>query len=362
MPIPNHYKYCTTKQVGCLISNNVCIAVDNSYEYGPTSTTGFWNGYTPIDGTSYTIIEVKPDNSSISIIETNSVFATPPFFLDNSAYWFQIFTPFSGDQDAGQYLITGGSPNVIITSPTNTWRDFGSTITSGLTLCSSVKYFSCLPLAVKFRKLYDISGNNFVLDFTNGVIFTRAFGQGLLFDGTDDNMTLPGSSTIYTSNFTWQVMARYIAGTTDKYAFMWAETGATKNFGISYSDLNTSGTSMVIETATATYSSTTVGTNYNGFSGQNGVQSSIRANLFVLTTIVKEGNEFRVYWDNAILKWIVNIPTWTTNNSIPISFAAKNDLTLESSIVIGELRFYNRVLSTNEISINYSGMTQMGYV
>jgi hypothetical protein len=360
MPIPNHYKYCTTKQVGCLKSNNVCIAVDDSYEYGPTSTTGFWNGYTALLGNSYTVIQVKSDNSSISIVETQ--IQGPLVVEDTSAYWFQIFTGFTGATNAAQYLITGGSPNVIITSPTNTWREFGSTITSGLTLCASGKYCSCLANnSVQFRKLYDISGNNFVLDFTNGVTFTRAFGQGLFFDGTDDNMTLPGSSTIYTSNFTWQILTRYTAGTTDKYALMWAETGATKNFGISYSDLNTSGTSMVIETATATYSSTTVGTNYNGFSGQNGTQSSIRANLFVLTTIVKEGNEFRIYWDNAILKWIVNIPTWTTNNSIPISFAAKNDLTLESQMVIGELRFYNRVLSTNEISINFSGMTQMGY-
>lgn len=357
MPIPNHYKYCTTKQTGCLKANNVCIAVDDSYEYGPTSTTGFWNGYTPTTSTDNTIIKVNSDNSSISIVATDSASITPGVY----SYWLLYYTGFTGATDAAQYFITG-STDAIMTAPTNSWRDFGSTITSGLTLCTSGKYCSSLANnSVQFRKLYDLSGNNFVLDFTNGVTFTRVIGQGMYFDGTDDNMTLPGSSTIYTSNFTWQILARYAAGTTDKYALMWAETGATKNFGISYSDLNTSGTSMVIETATATYSSTTVGTNYNGFSGQNGTQSSIRANLFVLTTIVKEGNEFRVYWDNAILKWIVNIPTWTINNNIPISFAAKNDLTLESTIVIGELRFYNRVLSTDEISINYSGMTQMGY-
>lgn len=350
MPIPNFFGYGTTRKPGCLKFNNVNIAVDNSYDFGPTSSTGIWSTY--VSGISITdnIIVVAAEGSP-SVLPSNTT--------AESDYWSCLIygsttTPLV--QEFYAYLLTGQ------TNMYSSWLNvqIGDTVTSGLTFFIDSRATFVLP---NTRYFPDLSGNQFNTNLSPGVnANTRIYSLAPLCDGVDDYFSMSANSTIYTSNFTWQIVHRYINGTTALYPLISSGSGATKNFNIYYSDLNTSGTSMVIETSATNYSSTTVGTNYNGFSGKNGVQTSIRGQGFVTTTIVKEGNEFRIYWDDATLKWVVNITNWTLNNTFPMYFAGNSNLSLFSTIAIGDARFYNRVLSTNEISRNFSGITQTGWV
>jgi hypothetical protein len=350
MPIPNFFGYGTTRKPGCLKFNNVNIAVDNSYDFGPTSSTGIWSTY--VSGSSIT-------DNIIVVAAEGSPSVLPSDTASESDYWSCLIygsTTTPSVQAFYAYLLTGQ------TNMYSSWLNvqIGDTVTSGLTFFIDSRATFVLP---NTRYFPDLSGNQFNTNLSPGVnANTRIYSLAPLCDGVDDYFSMSANSTIYTSNFTWQIVHRYINGTTALYPLISSGSGATKNFNIYYSDLNTSGTSMVIETSATNYSSTTVGTNYNGFSGKNGVQTSIRGQGFVTTTIVKEGNEFRIYWDDATLKWVVNITNWTLNNTFPMYFAGNSNLSLFSTIAIGDARFYNRVLSTNEISRNFSGITQTGWV
>lgn len=356
MPVPNLFGYSTTRRPGCLKFNNVAIAVDNSYDFGPTSSTGIWSTYvsgfteTGGGGTTDNIITVSSGGSP-SVL--NSVITY------NFDYWScAIYGSTTTPNQAAFYAY-------LLTAQTNMYSAWitipiGDTVTSGLTFFIDSRATFVLSVT---RYFPDLSGNQFNTNLSPGVnANTRVYSLAPLCDGVDDYFSMSANSTIYTSNFTWQIVHRYVGGTTALYPLISSGSGATKNFNIYYSDLNTSGTSMVIETSTTNYSSTTVGTNYNGFSGKNGVQTSIRGQGFVTTTIVKQGNEFRIYWDDATLKWVVTITDWTLNNTFPMYFAGNSNLSLFSTIAIGDARFYNRVLSTNEISRNFSGITQTGWV
>lgn len=355
MPIPNLFGYSTTRRPGCLKFNNVAIAVDDSYDFGPTSSTGIWSTYVSGNTVGSNVIS----DNIITVSSEGSPSVVPACLTDPSDYWSAVimglpFVPSIGAFYA--YFLTGQ------TNMYAAWISvpIGDVVTSGLTFFFDAR---ATLVAGVTRYLPDLSGNQFTTNLSPGVnANTRAYLLAPFLDGVDDYFSMSANSTIYTSNFTWQIVHRYVNGTTALYPLISSGSGATKNFNIYYSDLNTSGTSMVIETSATNYSSTTVGTNYNGFSGKNGVQTSIRGQGFVTTTIVKEGNEFRIYWDDATLKWVVTITDWTLNNTFPMYFAGNSNLSLFSTIAIGDARFYNRVLSTNEISRNFSGITQTGWV
>lgn len=353
MPVPNLFGYNTTRRPGCLKLNNVNIAVDDRYDFGPTSSTGIWYCYN--SGTTVTDnIIIVSSGSSPTILPADNT--------SLSDYWMSVL-------QYGEAGFTTSQTNFnlwTITGATNTIMNWfsvqiGNTATSGITTYLDARIQYSLPANSSARTWFDLSGNQFNSTLSPGVnINTRVYQLAPFYDGVDDYASMSGNSTIFTSNFTWQILHRYTAGTTLLYPLISSGSGATKNFNIYYSDLNTSGTSMVIETSTTTYSSTTTGTNYNGFSGQNGVQTSIRAQANIVTTIVKEGNEFRIYWDYGTLKWIVNIPTWSLNNNLPIYFMGNSNLSLFSQGALGHVNFYNRALSTDDISKNVGGLSTTG--
>jgi hypothetical protein len=82
MPTPNVVKYGTSTQNGCIKSKNVLIGVTD-IDYGPTSTTAFWNGITPSAG-GYTIYTLPSGTTTptpgnvVTCENVNPVASSPP--------------------------------------------------------------------------------------------------------------------------------------------------------------------------------------------------------------------------------------------------------------------------------------------
>ena len=70
MPTPNTVKYSPSFVTGTIGLNNMYLGVSNSVIYGPTSTTDFWNGYTP--GTNGYTVYIRKDVNGPSIYSPSS--------------------------------------------------------------------------------------------------------------------------------------------------------------------------------------------------------------------------------------------------------------------------------------------------
>ena len=193
--------------------------------------------------------------------------------------------------------------------------------------------------------------NSISATLTNGPTFTPTSGSIIVLDGTNDLVSIPGSTTLYTSNFTWQSF-HYIrsANGSDLDGMWWSESGG-KNFLMGYRNTNAVSTYFRIDTASTVYQSTVVGTQSNGLGSNCGAV----AGRWVFTTVVKDGSTFYLYWNNAVLMWTVTISDWSIGDtSKAIAFGARNDGSFVTAMNIGNNLMYNRVLSTSEIIQNYN--------
>lgn len=61
--MPNVVKYSTGTDPNTIKKGNVLVGINN-VTYGPTSSTGYWNGYTPPTG-GYTIYQMPTNTTDI---------------------------------------------------------------------------------------------------------------------------------------------------------------------------------------------------------------------------------------------------------------------------------------------------------
>jgi hypothetical protein len=190
------------------------------------------------------------------------------------------------------------------------------------------------------------------------------------FNGVNTIMTLSGSSNILTNNdFTWFLYhAVNVAGSPGGNQYIWSSvSGVQKNFAIKYFSATTVGVSMVVETSATTYSSTTTGTNFAGFSSNvgSGNQFSTSYGTPKWSIIRKSGSTFNLYWwstsssspySGLTKMWEVTINDWGyTNPNIPINMHYNPELNYYTSGSIATATFYNRALSELEMRYSLSG-------
>jgi len=196
----------------------------------------------------------------------------------------------------------------------------------------------------------DLSGYNNNGTLVNSPIFSNGL---IILDGTNDYVSINGNANLYSSNFTWQSWHYYTAGGTSLSAMWWSEI-TVKNFLIAYANINLTSSYMRLDTLSSIYQSPSSGTNYNGFSGQNGTQLPL-LNNWVQTTLIKNGTTFTLYWGTTI-KWQITIPNWViSNTSQQIHFGAKSG-TFASAMKLSSLMMYNRAITTDELSQNYNSL------
>ena len=181
--MPNVIASGTTVSNGTLKRNNFLIGVNTSVIYGPTSSTGFWNGVVP-PTSGYTVYAQKTVNGpSIRTASNNNELIT-------------IAKQYGGTNintiyDALNYF--NGQSNNLVTN-----IDYPNIVTSGLTLIIDSGYLPSYPTTA--TTWYDLSGNVNDGTLVNNPTFSSSNNGYFTFNGTTQAATL--TSLNLQQNFT----------------------------------------------------------------------------------------------------------------------------------------------------------------
>ena len=167
--MPNLIKSATTVSTGTIKRNNFLISVDTSLQYGPTESTGFWNGIIP-PTSGYTVYAQKESQGpSIRVASNDSELITiarqyggTGINTANDALSF-----FNGQS---QYMVT----NI----------DYENIVTSGLTFILDAGYTPSYPK--NGTTWSDLSGNGGSASLNNSPTFNSSNNGSIVFDGVDD--------------------------------------------------------------------------------------------------------------------------------------------------------------------------------
>jgi hypothetical protein len=181
--MPNFIKSATTVSNGTIKRNNFLIATNTSLEYGPTSTTNFWNGIVP-PTSGYTVYQQK--SSQGPSIRTAS----------NDAELITIAKQYGGTNintvyDALSFFNSNSSYMV-------TNIDYPNIVTSGLTSILDAGFIPSYPRTGS--TWYDLSGNVNDGTLLNNPTFTTSNNGYFTFNGTNQVATL--TSLNLQQNFT----------------------------------------------------------------------------------------------------------------------------------------------------------------
>jgi uncharacterized delta-60 repeat protein len=208
----NVVKYSLTTQADTLKIGNVLLGT-NAIEYGPTSSTGFWNGIeVPING--YVMYIPYSNGSGVTIYsmddDTELVKIVNEIGLQNYTTAAQALA-WAGTQ-TGLVLINKTYPNVV---------------EENLSLLLDAGFIPSYPKTG--TSWYDLSGNNRNGTLANGPTFNSTDGS-IVFDGTDDVVNF---STITASN--WSFSARFKFNVektkTTQYCYFTASSATSSNIG-----------------------------------------------------------------------------------------------------------------------------------
>ena len=182
----NVIKSATTVSNGTIKKNNFLIGVNSSLEYGPTPTTGFWNGIVP-PTSGYTVYAQKATQGpSVRVASNDSELIT-------------IAQQYGGTNintiyDALDYF--NGQSNNLVTN-----IDYPNIVTSGLTEILDSGFIPSYPRTGTTWN--DLSGNVNNGTLVNNPTFSSANGGSIVFDGGDDFVSLPSQTAIFSnSSFT----------------------------------------------------------------------------------------------------------------------------------------------------------------
>jgi hypothetical protein len=229
------------------------------------------------------------------------------------------------------------------------FRDGPRIVTNGLVLTLNATDRNSYPGSGNTWR--DLSGNGYNSTLVNGPTFSSANGGVIILDGNNDFISIPGNTTIYSSNFTWQCFHFTRSANPFDLDGMWWSESAVKNFLMGYRNTALPSIYFRIDTQTQSFQSPSSGTQFNGL----GTNAGSIVGRWILTTVVKNGTTFSLYWNDAILMWTVTISSWSiANTSQAIAFGAINSGDYASRFNISNNLMYNRALSTSEITQNYN--------
>jgi hypothetical protein len=196
----NPIKYSTGSETLALKKGNFYIGTGDVGK-GPTSSTGYYNGISPPTG-GYTIYLNKETNGPSIYTASNDA---QLISLTNSI--------------AGQSYTTANECLVYFAGQTDKMvlnRNYEGIVTNGLILNLDAGFVPSYPKSGVTWSDLSLNGNNGTL--VNGPTFNSNDGGTIVFDGSDDFVTVPDSSSLnFTSGFTvefWVYIVSYGGGGT----------------------------------------------------------------------------------------------------------------------------------------------------
>lgn len=224
----NTIKYNETKINNTINKGNYYLGV-NDVSYGPTETTGFWNGITPPEN-GYTLYGYKGETSgpSIHVFNNDAELITFVNQIGGSANnIFEAVNYFSSNND---FILTN--------------RNYENIVTDGLVLNLDAGFTGSYPKGGTVWN--DLSGDKRIGTLTNGPTFDSGNGGSIVFDGVDDFTNFGNILNLGTNNCTinvwlkinssWASGTRYFvskalaAGQNYRYAFGFTSTRQLRTF------------------------------------------------------------------------------------------------------------------------------------
>jgi hypothetical protein len=322
--MPNAIKYKAGNLTGSLQKGNVALGVSGSF--GPTSTTGWYNGPNP------------PTSGLYQIIETAASGDPEVYSPQNDAELIR-FARWKGATGAN----TGSAAAVLawIGTQTNLMAinfEYESIVTDGLVMNLDAGFVGSYPTTAS--TWYDLSGNVNTGSLINGVGYSSANSGSLVFDGTDDYVFNPSQTTtlnLTTSNgatmMCWlniNVLTRWTG-----VLNFWPGVGANNvDFGWDI----TNGNEIRLWKSNVAYA--------------GGASISPYNNQWILYTLISTSTGMNFY----------------TNNNIIYSVSASGNINsvVSGSLYIGDhwdnpvsgklstVQIYNRSLTSTEVTQNYN--------
>ena len=216
--MPNPLIYASTTPSHSLHKGDVAVGV-NSVEYGPTSTTGWYNGIVPTEN-NYVIYKTSPSGD-------------PDVFAPQSDAEFYRFITMQGGSSSDISSIEAALAWIATQSNLLAFRSsLPNIVTDGLVLALDAQQISSYPTTGS--TWYDLSGNGDDGTLINGPTFDS--NGAIVFDGVDNYII--GTDTHNLSNFTAEVWVypttSYPGGLPSAITTTYPGTNSTVNYNIGW--------------------------------------------------------------------------------------------------------------------------------
>jgi len=329
--MPNAIKYSTSAQTLALKKGNYWIGTGDVGK-GPTSTTDYYNGITPPSG-GYTIYLNKASGGPSIYTAANDA---DLISLSNTI--------------AGQTFATAAAALAWFATQTDKMVfdiDYEPIVTNGLVLTVDAGFTPSYPTTG--TTWYDLIGsNNGTL--TNGPTFSSANGGTIVFDGTDDWVSIPQqSSLINASQFT--LCAWMKRSTTASRCLV-----SAGNFGFA-----SNGTMIALNLGGAgSAQSFTIQNPNNTSATVSGTNTGSTAWIYYSGvfdgTQTGDSNRAKFYFNAALQTCTYGtIPATTGNAATPLAVGSIQSISnYYQTGNTGVVQLYNRALSAAEILQNYN--------
>jgi hypothetical protein len=329
--MPNPIKYSTTSQTLALKKGNFWIGTGDVGK-GTTGATDYYNGITPPSG-GYTIYLNKATGGPqihTAANDTQLITLTNIIASANYTTAAQCLEYFAGQTD-----------KIVFN------RDYESIVTDGLVLNVDAGFTPSYPKSN--TSWYDVSSNSFTGTLTNGPSFDSNNGGYIVFDGSNDYVTLGDQSALAFTNGIFS-------------AESWIYIPSTWTGGTQYPNLISKGATAGWDTNGW---SQFVFRDWNGpyawgYGARNGgsvnivSRGSCPSNAWLNIVVTADGSTIRLY-ENASE---INNGTQTVNpasNTTPVYIGADVNLQCFNGRV-AICRLYNKKLSSSEITQNFNAV------
>jgi hypothetical protein len=318
--MPNAIKYKTGNLTGSLQKSNVALGATTASIVGPTSTTGWYNGITPQSG-------------KYIVFETDSGF-NPRIYAPQTDAELIRFVRSKGATGANTASLS--SSLAWIGTQTNLMAanfEYENIVTNGLVLNLDAGFVGSYPTTAS--TWYDLSGNGFNGTLTNGPTFNSANSGSIVFDGTNDYVSIPNPLNQLNLSQVWSVGAwvNLNSGTSGpQYIISGLNNGVASDWYGNGPLLYLNGGVNDYYTYTSTYASI-AGTGWRHL-----------VYLFQNSTGLRQ-----IYKDGVLAGSSVG-----PNNTSTPSGQGGTWYIGQMAGLIGVIQVYNRVLSPTEITQNYN--------
>ena len=310
-------KYSTSNVPNTIRANNVAVGINN-VGYGPTNTTGFYSGSNVPSG-GYVVYRFPGGAGSPNV-----------YVAQNDTELINLAGRNNATTVAQAISHINGLSNTIIMD-----RNYENIVTDGLVSCLDAgTLMSYLRSGTTWR---DISGNGNNGTLTNGPTFNSDGGGNIVFDGSNDFISIPGSTTVTTATFLIWVNRN---GSQNNYSGLFYSRGATASGLGFYSTTNN--LSYTWNNAPNTY-------NFNsGLLVPNSQWAMCAVSVSALNAVLYVGSS------SGLSSSTNNI----SHNSSIINFLriASDAYWAPFRGSVSNAMFYNRALSQTEILQNFNNM------